>query len=116
MTLLTPEYDTLLHVAQLLDRLPLNPAQRAEVFKAWEGAPDAPIPAWPHPDADERAFDRYTESPGGRAWRRVRHYRLSRPNGSHYATDLAEASGYESAPTKTEIVQALINAEHLLAG
>lgn len=116
MTILTPEYHTLLHVAQLLERLPLTSEQRAKVFQAWEGAPDAPIPAWPHPDADEQAFDRYSESPGGRAWRRVREIKLHRQGGSFYATTLEEAAHYESAPTKDEIVRALINAEHLLAG
>lgn len=116
MTLLTPEYDTLLHVAQLLDRLPLTAGQRAEVFHAWESAPDAPIPVWPHADARDDSYDRYCESPAGRAWRRVRHFRLHRAHGSHYATDLDEASGYEPAPTKDEIVRALTNAEHLLAG
>jgi hypothetical protein len=119
MTLLTPEtpeHDTLLHVAQLLDRLPLTVDQRAEVFHAWETAPDDPIRVWPHAAADDTSYDDYCESPAGLAWRRVRHFRLYRARGSHYATDLDEASGYESAPTKGEILAALRNAEHLLAG
>lgn len=116
MTLLTPEHDTLLHIAQLLERLPLEPAQRAEVFHAWETAPDEPILLWPHPDAEDGAYDQYCESAAGRAWRRVRELKLHRAGGSYYATDLAEASGHESAPTKSEIIRALINAEHLLAG
>lgn len=108
---------TILHqIASALDRLPLGPYQRAEIFAAWDVAPDESIPVWPHADADDTAYDDYCESPAGRAWRRVREYKMHRPGGSHYATDLDEASGYEPAPTKTEILTALVNAEHLLAG
>lgn len=113
MTLITPEAETLFAIARYLDRLPLTTEQRAEVFHAWEAAPDEPILTWPHPDADDQAFDRYCESPAGRVWHRVRQFRLRRPSAA-YATDLDEASGHESAPTKTEIIRALINAEHLL--
>lgn len=117
MTLLTPETPergTLLRIAQLLDRLPLNGEQRAMIYHAYETAPDEPVPYWPHVDADDESYDRYCESPAGRAWRRVRHYRMHRAGGSTYATDLDEASGHESAPTKSEILRALTNAEHLL--
>ncbi|MBT2484809.1 MULTISPECIES: hypothetical protein [unclassified Microbacterium] len=116
MTLLTPEFETLHSIARSLDRLPLTTEQRADIFHAWETAPDEPIPSWPQSAADDESYDRYCESAAGRAWRRVRYFRLHRQSGSHYATDLDEASNYESAPTKTEILQALTNAEHLLAG
>lgn len=113
MTLITPEAESLFAIARYLDRLPLSVEQRADVFHAWETAPDEPIPVWPHADADDQSYDRYCESPAGRAWRRVREFKLYRPSAT-YATDLDEASGHESAPTKSEILRALINAEHLL--
>lgn len=111
MTLLTPEAETLTNIAHAIDGLPLSPEQRAEVFHAWETAPVEPLPF-----GELGSFDRYCDSPAGRAWHRVREFTLHREGGSFYATTLNEAAHYESAPTQGEILAALIHAEHTLAG
>ena len=111
MTLLTPEAESLTTIADALDGLPLSLEQRADVFHAWETAPVEPLPF-----GELGSFDAYCASPAGRAWHRVREFKMHRPEGSFYATTLDEASGRESAPTQGEILAALIKAEHLLAG
>ena len=96
------------HVAAL----PLGERHRAEVYHAWESAPDDPL------DFDrEGAYDDYLHGEAGRAWRRVKDLRLYDPeSSSFYSTTLTEMSFYVSAPTKTEILKALSRADNKLNG
>lgn len=99
-------------IARHLDALPLGQSHRAEIYAAWEGAPDAEID---FNQAD--AYDGYILSDAGRAWRRVRDFKMRHPEGTGtYATTLDEMSFHALAPTKTEILEALARADHQLNG
>lgn len=99
-------------IARHLEALPLEEEQRAEVFHAWDTAPDAPI------DRNNLdAWEDYFRSEAARAWHRVRDIKLHVINGAdYYATTLDEMSFHESGPTKLEILQALARADHQLNG
>lgn len=96
-------------LARALDALPLTREQRAKVYAAWEAAPDEPV------GIEDGEYDAYLRSPAARAWHSIREMRLNNPEGSYYATTLEEASGYESAPTKTDLLAALARAERMIA-
>lgn len=99
-------------IARQLDALPLNEAQRADIYHAWDSAPDQPIDA-----TDFEAWDDYFHGAAGRAWRRVRDIKIHRTDGAdYYATTLGEMSYGESAPTKTEILKALSRAAFQMNG
>ncbi|WP_217181576.1 hypothetical protein [Streptomyces sp. AC495_CC817] len=99
-------------IARHLEALPLDESKRAEIFHAWDVAPDQPVDG-----SDFDAWEEYYRSEAGRAWRRVREYKLHRVDGqNYYATTLDEMSFHESGPTKTEILTALARAVHSLNG
>lgn len=84
-------------VAVALDAFPhWDENMRAEVFHAIDTAPTVPI----RPQDVERY---YWDTPADKAWIRIGGYRLD-PERTYM---LDEASGYESAPTKEEILLAL---------
>lgn len=99
-------------IARHLDSLPLSQSHRAEVFHAWEIAPDAPLDF-----TAEGAYDAYLAGPANRAWQRVKAFRMFNPEGTtHYATTLDEMNFYASAPTKANILEALARASFALNG
>lgn len=86
-------------VATVLDLFPhWDESMRAEVFHAIDVAPEEPI----RPGG---AMLLYFGSPAERAWTRISRFPLEVY--SHWPVTLDEASGYESAPTKAEILKAL---------
>lgn len=88
-------------VSVALDAFPdWDENMRAEVYHAVDLAPEEPLSSF------ALAQDYY---PGGAhaAWMRVREYVLSPNAGKRWAYTLAEAAGYESAPTKEEILRSL---------
>lgn len=88
-------------VAVALDAFPdWDENMRAEVFHAIDVAPDEPTLT------DELA-ESYARSEAKRAWERIQTYALAPSQGKRWAATLSEASGYESAPTKEEILKAL---------
>lgn len=99
-------------IARQLESLPLDELQRAEIYHAWDTAPDVPVDG-----SDLDAWEDYYHSEAGRAWNRVRDIKLHQINGAdYYATTLDEMSFHESGPTKTEILQALDRAARQLNG
>lgn len=108
-------------IARALDSFPhLTPEQRAEIFHAIETAPDEdvlPEYAFRGTEAATDAYDAYLISPAGRAWHRIRDYKLAPPSYSpfpHYVT-LDEASGWAPAPTKLDLLHALARGERMTA-
>lgn len=92
-------------IAEALDRLRLTQHERAEVFHAWDAAPDA--------DVRPSQYDDYFKSEAHAAWMRVRDIRL---NGTEdwLKTTLEEAANYNSKPTKEDLLAALARAERML--
>lgn len=87
-------------VAVALDAFPhWDENMRAEVFHAIDVAPDHYIQ--PHENRD------YFGSPAEWAWNRIREFALDHTRRDRWAITLSDASGYESAPTKEEILKAL---------
>lgn len=87
-------------VAVALDAFPhWDEQQRAEVFHAIDVAPETYIR--PHENKD------YFGSPAERAWVRVSRFTLESRENNYWPVTLDEAAGYESAPTKAEILKAL---------
>lgn len=93
-------------VARALDCLPLTQEQRAELFHAWDTAPDA--------DVRPSQYDTYFKSEAHAAWVRVREYRITGPE-DWLKTTLDEASNFNSKPTKTDLLAALARAERMIA-
>lgn len=90
-------------VAVALDAFPhWDENMRAEVFHAIDVAPDHHIRS-----QDEERY--YFGSPAEWAWNRIREFALDR-----WAITLDEASGYESAPTKEEIIKALYRGARMI--
>lgn len=87
-------------VAVALDAFPhWDETMRAEVFHAIDVAPETYVR--PHENRD------YFGSPAEWAWNRINRYPLETRETNYWPVTLEEASGYESAPTKEEILKAL---------
>lgn len=93
-------------IARSLDLLPLTQAQRAEIFHAWDTAPEA--------DVRPSQYDAYFKSEAHAAWCRVREYRITGPE-DWLRTTLDEAAGFNSKPTKEDLLAALARAERMIA-
>lgn len=88
-------------VAVALDAFPdWDENMRAEVYHAIDLAPDEPLTSF------AMARD-YFPGEAHAAWMRVREYVLSNTSANRWAVTLDEAAGYESAPTKDEILRSL---------
>lgn len=95
-------------VATVLDLFPhWDESMRAEVFHAIDVAPEEPI----RPGG---AMLLYFGSPAERAWTRISRFPLESREVNYWPVTLDEASGYESAPTKEEIVKALYRGERMV--
>lgn len=91
-------------VAVALDAFPhWDETMRAEVFHAIDVAPEEPI-------LPGGLMLHYWDSPADRAWIRIGGYRLD-PERTYM---LDEASGYESSPTKEEILKALYRGARMI--
>lgn len=94
-------------VAVALDAFPhWDENMRAEVFDAIDAAPETYVQ--PHENTDYF---------GGRAeweWNRIKRYRLGTRETKYWPVTLEEASGYESAPTKGEILKALYRGARMI--
>lgn len=98
-------------VAAVLDAFPHWDAQhRADIFHAIDSAPDVP------PTSFREAEAYYENSAAMLAWERVKGFALEHNKGKRWALTLDEASGYESAPAKEEIVKALHRAVGMVKG
>ncbi|QDK01370.1 hypothetical protein SEA_WATERT_101 [Microbacterium phage WaterT] len=87
-------------VADALDAFPhWDESMRAEVFHAIDVAPEAHITS--------EGWEDYFGSPAERAWVRVSRFTLESREDNYWPVTLDEAAGYESAPTKAEILKAL---------
>lgn len=96
-------------VAVALDAFPhWEEQERADIFHAIDCAPDAPL----HSFREAEAY--YEDSAGVLAWNRIKAFPLEHNNGKRWVLTLDEASGFESAPTKEEIVKALHRAEGMV--
>lgn len=85
-------------VAEALDAFPeWDENMRAEVFHAFDVAPTN---FW-------EVKEEYFTSEAHAAWKRIRKYVLSNTSVNRWAVTLEESSGYESAPTKDEILKSL---------
>lgn len=94
-------------VAVALDAFPhWDAQQRAEVFHAIDVAPDHYIQ--PHENRD------YFGGPAEWAWNRISRYTLETRETNYWPVTLEEASGYESAPTKEEILKALYRGARMI--
>lgn len=88
-------------VAVALDAFPeWDENMRAEVFHAFDVAPDEPVTSF-------EGSKEYFAGGAHAAWKRIRKYVLSNTSVNRWAVTLEEASGYESAPTKDEILKSL---------
>lgn len=88
-------------VADALDAFPdWDENMRAEVYHAIDVAPEEPLTSY---EAAQAYFGTEAEA----AWMRIREYILAPSNGKRWAYTLSEAAGYESEPTKEEIVRSL---------
>lgn len=87
-------------VAVALDSFPhWDEQQRAEVFHAIDVAPET------HVTSED--WEDYSNSAADRAWVRVSCFTLESREDNYWPVTLDEAAGYESAPTKAEILKAL---------
>lgn len=73
---------------------------RAEVYHAIDVAPNEPLTSWSQSED-------YFKGEAHAAWMRIREYVLTPNDGKRWAYTLHEASGFESAPTKREILESL---------
>jgi len=88
-------------VAVALDAFPWwDENMRADVFHAIDVAPSVSIRV-----QDSERY--YFGSPAEWAWSRIKKYTLETRETNYWPVTLEEASGYESAPTKEEILKAL---------
>lgn len=88
-------------VADALDMFPdWDENMRAEVYHAIDVAPVGPI----GPGGQSKD---YFEGEAHASWMRIREYVLVPNDGKRWAYTLHEASGFESAPTKGEILESL---------
>lgn len=88
-------------VAVALDSFPdWDENMRAEVYHAIDVAPQEPLTSWGQ-------SKEYFEGEAHAAWMRIREYVLAPNDGKQWAYTLHEASGFESAPTKREILESL---------
>lgn len=94
-------------IARALDPLPLTANQRAEIFHAWDAAPDTD-------PRDDQTAEPYFRGEAHAAWRRVREIPLNGAE-AYLKTTLDEASGFTSCPTKTDLLAALARAERMIA-
>lgn len=95
-------------VAVALDAFPhWDENMRADVFHAIDVAPDHHIRT-----QDEERY--YFGSAAGLAWNRIREFALDHTRRDRWAITLSEASGYESAPTKEEILKALYRGARMI--
>lgn len=93
-------------VAVALDAFPhWDENMRAEVFHAIDVAPETYV------KSDEDA-EEYHNSEAHRSWERIRDYDMERA--LYWPVTLEEASGYESAPTKEEILKALYRGARMI--
>lgn len=91
-------------VAVALDAFPhWDAQQRAEVFHAIDVAPETYVTL-----GGEEA---YFKSEAYAAWERIRDYDMAR---KIWPVTLEESSGYESAPTKEEILKALYRGARMI--
>lgn len=93
-------------IARSLDILPLTQAHRAEIFHAWDVAPEVD-------PRDDGTWQDYATSEAHAAWVRVRDIPL-RGQEDWLKTTLEEAAGFTSCPTKTDLLAALARAERML--
>lgn len=92
-------------VAVALDAFPhWDENMRAEVFHAIDVAPETYVTMG--------GEEGYFKSEAYAAWERIREYDMDR--GSYWTVTLEEASGYESAPTKDEILKALYRGARMI--
>ena len=108
---------TLTVLARSLDAFPhLTTTQRADIFHAFDLAPDAdPLPEDRFSEESDELYDAYLKTPAGRAWLRVREIPLAPPGYApvpHVVT-LDEASGWTAAPTKLDLLKTLARGERL---
>lgn len=88
-------------VAVALDMFPdWDENMRAEVYHAIDVAPDDVILAF-------NEAKTYFNGEAHAAWMRIREYVLAPNDGKRWAYTLHEASGFESAPTKRELLESL---------
>jgi len=88
-------------IAIALDMFPdWDETMRAEVYHAIDVAPVKPLKNY-------AKAENYFKGEGYAAWNRIRTYVLVYNSGERWAVTLDEAAGYESAPTKSEILAAL---------
>lgn len=94
-------------VAVALDAFPhWDENKRAEVFHAIDVAPEIYVPS------DE--YENYLNGPAEKAWNRISRYTLETRETNYWPVTLEEASGYESAPTKEEILKALYRGARMI--
>jgi hypothetical protein len=95
-------------VAVALDAFPhWDESMRADVFHAIDVAPSVPIRV-----QDSERY--YFGSPAEWAWNRIREFALDHTRRDRWAITLSDASGYESAPTKEEILKALYRGARMI--
>lgn len=88
-------------VANALDAFPsLEAEERAAIIEAYELAPVEPL-------SNFRDAETYFRGAAGASWGNVRTYVLAPNDDKRWAVTLDEAAGFESAPTKDELVKAL---------
>lgn len=95
-------------VANALDAYPdWDENMRAEVYHAIDVAPEKPLKNYAKADV-------YFKGEPHAAWNRIRTYVLLYNSGDRWAVTLDEAAGYESAPTKEEILKALYRGARMI--